>query len=284
MTTVTPTAPASVPAGPGHAHRGVPGVRVTQARVVKSEWTKLRSLRSTSYSMLAAVVIIIGLGILISATRASHWDSEGPGDKAGFDATTTSLSGIYLAQLAVGVLGVLAFSGEYATGMIRATLGAVPRRLPVLWAKAGVFAVVTFGLTAAACVVAFLGGQSALSSKHIEVSFSHPGVVRAVLGAAVYLTLVGLLGVALGAMLRATAGGIATLFGLLLVLPLIVHFLPSQWSDHIDKYLPSNAGLSVVNVVRDPSQLSPGAGIAVFAAYVVVAIAGAAFVLTRRDA
>lgn len=276
--TVTPTASA------GPAHRGASGIRVTQARVVRSEWTKLRSLRSTSYSMLAAVVIIIGLGILISAARAAHWDSEGPGDKAGFDATTTSLSGIYLAQLAVGVLGVLVFSGEYATGMIRATFGAVPRRLPVLWAKAGVFATVTFVLTMAACVVAFLGGQAALSSKHIDVSFSHPGVVRAVFGAALYLTLVGLLGVALGAMLRATAGGIATLFGLLLVLPLIVHFLPSQWSVHIDKYLPSNAGLSVVNVVRDPSQLSPWAGIAVFALYVVVAVAGAAVVLNRRDA
>jgi ABC-type transport system involved in multi-copper enzyme maturation permease subunit len=277
MTAVTVSPPVAAPGGD-------PRPRITQTRVLRSEWTKLRSLRSTLFTLLAALTFVVGLGILISWGRASHWASESPADRLGFDATNTSLSGIYLAQLAIGVLGVLAFSGEYATGMIRATLGAVPKRLPVLWAKAGVFAAVTFVLMTVAAVAAFLGGQAMLSSQHIQTSLSHPGVVTAVLGAGLYLTVVGLLGVALGALLRSTAGGIATLFGILLVLPLIVHFLPSAWSRHIDKYLPSNAGQSIINVVHDPSAMHPWNGFFLFLGYAVIAIAASAFVLVRRDA
>ncbi|MGF7238280.1 MAG: ABC transporter permease [Frankia sp.] len=277
MTTITAT-------GAAATHRSPVRPRVTQARVVRSEWTKLRSLRSTLFTLLAAVIFVVGLGILISWGRASHWNQEGPGDRLGFDPTNTSLAGTYLAQLAIGVLGVLAFSGEYATGMIRATLGAVPKRLPVLWAKAGVFAVVTFVLMTVAAFVAFLGGQAMLSSKHIQTTLSHPGVLTAVIGAGLYLTVVGLLGVALGALLRSTAGGIATLFGILLVLPLIVHFLPSNWSRHIDKYLPSNAGQSIINVVHDPSTMRPWNGFFLFLGYAVIAVVAAAFVLVRRDA
>ncbi len=277
MTTITAAASATSHSAPGRP-------RLTQARIVRSEWTKLRSLRSTLFTLLAAVLFVVGLGILISWGRASHWSQESPGDRFGFDPTNTSLSGTYLAQLAIGVLGVLAFSGEYATGMIRATLGAVPKRLPVLWAKAGVFAVVTFVLMTIAAIVAFLGGQAMLSAKHIQTNLTHPGVLTAVIGAGLYLTVVGLLGVALGALLRSTAGGIATLFGILLVLPLIVHFLPSNWSRHIERYLPSNAGQSIINVVHDPSAMQPWTGFFLFLGYAVIAVAAAALVLVRRDA
>src|SRR6476660_7344573 len=121
--------------------------KVTQARVVLSEWTKLRSLRSTGFSLLAAVVFILGIAVLVPSVIVAHWPPPDARGAAGFDPTWRSLAGIFLAQLAVGVLGVLFITGEYATGMIRATLAAVPARLPVLWGKAAVFAAVTLALT-----------------------------------------------------------------------------------------------------------------------------------------
>jgi ABC-type transport system involved in multi-copper enzyme maturation permease subunit len=260
------------------------GYQVTHRRVLVSEWTKLRSLRSTLFSLLAAIVFVVALGCLISWARAHHWDQESPFERLRFDPTKVSLSGVFLAQLAIGVLGVLTFSGEYGTGMIRATITAVPHRLPVLWAKAVVFAVVTFVLMTVSSFAAFLLGQAMLSSRHIETTLGHSGVLTAVLGGGLYLTVVGLLGVALGALLRSTAGGIATLFGVLLVLPLIVHFLPSTWSDNIDPYLPSSAGQAILSVVRDPASMAPWNGFALFCGYAAVLLAGAAVVLRRRDA
>ena len=285
MSTPTLTSGRSDPIARG----GVAVHPVNQVRVIRSEWTKLRSLRSTVYSLLAAFLIVVGLGILISAARASHLANESLADRLTFDATSTSLSGVFLAQLAIGVLGVLLMTGEYATGMNRATFAAVPRRLPVLWAKAIVYAVVAVILMLIATFVAFLGGQATFKNKTIdgrliEAHLSQPGVTRAVIGAALYLTVVGLLGLALGALLRNTAGAIATLFGLLLILPLIVHFLPSSWSDKIDKYLPSSAGQAVINVVRDHNSLSPWTGFAVFCGYTALALIAAAVMLLRRDA
>lgn len=271
-TATSPLAPSGVDVSP-----------VSQVRVIRSEWMKVRSLRSTIWSLLAAFLMVAGLGILISIARASHIDHESLTDRLTFDATATSLSGVFLAQLAVGVLGVLIMTGEYSTGMVRATFGAVPRRLPVLWAKAVVYAAVAFVLMVIAAFIAFFGGQAAFSSKHLDVSISDPGVLRAVIGAALYLTVVGLFGLALGSLIRSTAGGIATLFGLLLVLPIITLFLPENWRNDINKYLPGQAGQAVLSVVQDHNSLSPWSGFGVFCAYVAVAMAGAAVLLVRRD-
>jgi ABC-2 type transport system permease protein len=257
--------------------------RVTQARVVQSEWTKLRSLRSSVLSLLAAVVFILGFSALVPAVIAAHWPPRDPADLLSFDPTAVSLAGVFLAQLAIGVLGVLLITGEYATGMIRATFAAVPRRLPVLWAKAAVFAAAALAVTVPAVIVAFLIGQSILSSQHIQTSLGQPGVLRAVIGTALYLTVVGVLGLALGALLRNTAGAIATLFGSLFVLPVIVHFLPSTWSDHINKYLPSEAGQAMTRVHHEGNTLSPWLGLLVFVLYVVVALVAAAVMMRRRD-
>src|SRR5229473_3532244 len=136
MTQAATTAPAA----------GQQTLRVTQPRVLLSEWTKFGSLRSTVYTLLAAVVLSIGIGALFSAVSASQYHTFSPADKASFDPVSTSLSGMMFAQLAIGVLGVLLISGEYSTGMIRSSLTAVPRRLPVLWAKLGVFAGVAFAV------------------------------------------------------------------------------------------------------------------------------------------
>ncbi|MEW1955310.1 ABC transporter permease subunit [Terrabacter sp. NPDC080008] len=258
--------------------------KVTQARVILSEWTKLRSLRSTVFSMLAAVVFIIGLAILVPSVTVAHWPPHDAREAAGFDPTSRSLAGIFLAQLAVGVLGVLLITGEYATGMIRATLAAVPSRLPVLWAKAIVFAAVTLVVTVPSVVVAFLIGQSILKGKDLQTALGDPGVLRAVIGSALYLTVVGLLGLGLGALLRNTAGAISALFGVLFVLPIIVRFLPSSWSDPIGKYLPSTVGEAVTHVHPDPTALAPWTGFALFCGYAAIVLLAAAFRLRRRDA
>jgi len=246
---------------------------------------KFRSLRSTLFSLLAAVVCTVGLGILISALRANDFKQHGVlKGIGGFDPTAHSLRGLYLAQLAIGVLGVLVITGEYSTGMVRATFAAVPRRLPVLWAKIAVFSVVVFVVSFVASLVAFLAGQAFLGTAHVGVSLGSPGAARAVLGGALYLTITGLLAVGLGFVLRNTAGAIATLFGLLLVLPVIAQALPSSWYDDVYKYLPMPAGGQIMTTVTDRTLLSPWAGLGVFAVYAVVAVAAGAFVLKRRDA
>ncbi len=274
------TTPATTMAVPAYSARQ----RVSQIRVVRSEWTKLWSLRSTVWSLAAAVVLIVGAGVLAAMARASNWPPRNPAAIASFDPTAVSLTGVYLAQFAIGVLGVLIITGEYSTGMIRSSLAAVPRRLPVLWGKIIAFALTTLALCVPAVIAAFLAGQQAFSGHHIGVTLSHPGSLRAVLGSALFLTAVGILGLGLGALLRNTAAAMASLFGLLLVIPIMVGFLPRGWADRVSKYLPYSAGTSITNANADPSALAPWTGLGVFCLYVVVALALAAWQLRRRDA
>jgi predicted anti-sigma-YlaC factor YlaD len=257
--------------------------RVSQLGVFKSEWTKLYSLRSTRYALLATVLMTIGFGIIASAATVSRWGSMTAADKASFDPLSTSLLGVSFGVLSIGVLGVMLIAGEYTTGMIRSTMTAVPKRLPVLWGKAGVYAVVAFVLAVPSALVAFFAGQAILSGKHLQIAFSHPGVAGAVLGAAGYLTLVGLFAMGLAAILRNTAAGIATFAGVMFVLPPLISILPSSIANSIDPYLPSNAGQAMMQIGQHAHTLSPGAGLAVFAGYVVAVIAAAAVLLVKRD-
>ncbi|MET9527288.1 ABC transporter permease subunit [Streptomyces coeruleorubidus] len=266
----------------GSAGRHTGGLRVTFPRVVNMEWIKLRSLRSTLYTLTITVALVIGLGLLFSSLVGS---GQGPGEDDFGDPTSISLGGVMLASLAVAVLGVLMSAGEYATGSIRATLAAVPSRLPVLWGKVIVFAVVSFVLMFVAALGAFLAGQSVLSSRDMATAaLSDPGVFRALTGAAVYLTGAGLIGLAVGVLLRNTAGAITTVVGALFVLPGVIQLLPSSWNDAIGPYLPSNAANAFMSVQTSGDSLSSGSGLAVFAVYVVVLLAGAAILLKRRDA
>jgi ABC-type transport system involved in multi-copper enzyme maturation permease subunit len=255
---------------------------VSQVRVLTSEWVKLRSLRSSAYTLLAGFVAMILLGCVVGWATNSHWSRIDPEERAHFSPIDSSLAGYHLAQLAIVVLGVLLITGEYATGMVRATFGAVPTRLPVLWAKAVLFAGVTFVVTVVAAVLAFVGGQHFLASHGTSLSATH--AVRDVLGVALYLTLIGVLAVACGFVVRSTAGGIAALFGLLLVLPGIGQVLPTSWQRHTLPYLPSNAGASIFTEHTDPGMLTPGPGLLVLAIWVVAALALAAVLLNRRDA
>jgi ABC-type transport system involved in multi-copper enzyme maturation permease subunit len=259
------------------------GGRVTQLRVALSEWTKLRSLRSTVYTLLVTAIVTIGFGALASAITASRWTSMAPADKAEFDPLATSLVGVNFGVLAIGVLGVLLITGEYSTGMIRSTFAAVPKRLPVLWAKAGVYSLVGLAVAVPSTLIAFFAGQAFLSSQHIQISFSHSGVPGAVLGSALYLMLVGLLGLGLGAILRNTAAGIAAFAAIMFVVPPLVSILPASTANAIDPYLPSNAGSAIMKIGHQAHSLSPWVGLAVFAGYAVLSIAVAALTLRRRD-
>lgn len=254
--------------------------------ILRSEWVKLRSLRSSWISLLVAAVVTIGLGVLFSALRG-HDLAQHSGRFAGevFDPAETSLRGIYLAQVAIGVLGVLLITGEYSTGMIRASLTAVPRRTPVLLAKAVVYAVASYVVAVFATIIAFVAGQAALSSYGFGISLSSPGALRAVFGGALYLMIVGLLGLGLGFALRNTGGAIATLFALLLILPALAQALPDSWQQHVDKYLPLTAGTQiVVTRPQGPNLLPPWLGLLVLAGYAAAALVIGWIVLRRRDA
>ena len=276
----------TAPAPDRHRPRPEPPSRLRLFRAaVRSEWTKLATVRSTMWSLLVTVAILVGLGALFCAARVSRWDRLDPGERLHFDPAGFSLNGIFLAQLAIGVLGVLVMSSEYATGQIRATFGAIPQRRLVLAAKTLVFAVVVSAVGLVACLSAFGIGQAIFTAKHAGVSLGDPGVSRAVVGGALYLAAVGVLGLGLAAVLRRTAGAIATLVGLLLVLPILVNFLPSPWNDDVAKYLPGEAGGSVFHVVqRSSAALSPWAGFAVLCAYAATALVVGAVLVDRRDA
>jgi hypothetical protein len=257
--------------------------RVTQVRVLRSEWTKLRSVPSAAWSLLAAAILIVGFGVLYSLVRLAR-PPHGAAAVAAFDPTSVSLAGVQLAQIATGVLGALLITGEYATGQVRATFAAVPRRLPVLYGKIAALTLATLALCVPAALAAFLIGQSVLAPQHLGTTLGQPGVARAVLGSGLYLAATCLLGLGLGALLRNTAGAIAALFGMLFALQLVASFLPGTWSEEATKYLPAPAGIAVTAVAPDPTSLGPWTGFGVLCAYVVVVLGLGAWRLRRADA
>lgn len=262
-----------------------PAGRVTQLRVLRSEWTKLWSLRSTRWSLLAAVVSMGALGPIIAAVQMGRWSQLRPQERLSFDSINTGVGGWHLAQLVIGVLGVVVISGEYTTGMIRSSLMAVPRRLPVLWGKLVVFGLITFVLMFAASIVSFVIVQSIVSQHHIQHTLSSPGAMRTVVGAALFLTVLSILCVGLGALLRNTAGGIAAFVFLLFVLPGISAILPSSVNNAVSPYLPLSAGTTVASHRFDnPHHLAPWTGFGLFCAYAAAAIIAAAVMMLRRDA
>jgi ABC-2 type transport system permease protein len=254
--------------------------RVDQVRVIRSEWTKLRSIPSTIWCLLATVVLVVGVGLAYATLRAAR----PPADPSTFDSTAVSLAGVQLATFAIGVLGVLLITGEYATGSIRVSLAAVPGRLPMLWGKAIAFGLVALAACVPAVLAAFLAGQSILSAEDLDIGLGEPGVVRAVLGSALFLTAVGLLGLGLGALLRNSAGGISALFGLLFAPQLVLGLMPESVSDAVYRYLPTPAGTAVSSVHQDTLTLSPWTGFALFCLYTAVVVGLAAWRLRRRDA
>lgn len=277
--TATPKTPETAQAAPAR-----PVYRVTGRRVLASEWAKLWSLRSTWITLGLGLLFLVAFGVIAanhykSGIGSAHQDP----DFASATAVSLSLFGTNFAQLALGVLGVLVTAGEYSTGMIRSSLAAVPRRLPVLWSKAAVFGLVSLVVSTVGAFVAFLVGSQMLSGTPAAMTLAHSGVVRSLLGAGLYLGLVGVLGTALGSLLRSVAGGVSVLVAALMLVPGLVSLLPSSWQDNINPYLPSQAGGSLFALTHDSTTLSPGAGLLVFLGWTVLALAGAAYRLLRSD-
>jgi ABC-type transport system involved in multi-copper enzyme maturation permease subunit len=278
MSTVTAPveAPGAAPARPAH--------RVTGRRVLASEWAKLWSLRSTWITLGLGLLFLVAFGLIAASRYKSGVDSGNLDDDfASSSAVSLSLFGTNFAQLALGVLGVLVTAGEYSTGMIRSTLAAVPRRLPVLWAKAAVYGLVALVAGTVGAFVAFGFGSGIVDGTPAAMGLGHAGVVRSLLGAGLYLGLVGVIGTALGALLRSVAGGISVLVAVLIMLPGLISLLPSSWQDDISPCLPSEAGASMFALTHEGSTLSPGTGLLVFAGWTALALAGAAYRLVRRD-
>jgi ABC-2 type transport system permease protein len=261
-----------------------PASRVTLGRVVRSEWTKLRTLRSTWITLGAAALLTVGLSGAFGYgyNGAIQAGEVQPTTAEGLDVAFLALD---LYALVIGVFGVLQMSGEYGSGMIRASLAAVPRRLPLLWAKALVLVAVTGVLSLAVCSASFLVSQSFVGSD--GAALSDPGVARAILGAAAYPVAMGLLGLGLGGILRHTATAITVFVAALLIVPgLLPAALSEKLEDAIVPYLPVLAGQAMYAL--EPGGpfklLSPGAGAAVLAAYVTATLAGGAALLRQRDA
>ena len=275
MSTATATRPAIDPARPQSTAR----TNVTFPRVVSSEWIKFWTLRSSWITLLSAFAALILIGTLIGYNTGKNFAGLAPEDAA----PSGAMQGYFLGQLLIGVLGVLFVSGEYSTGMIRSTLAAVPKRLPVLLAKAVVFGTIALVTMVVAALLAFTGAQAFLSHYGHGSALTDPGVLRVVVGTGVYLALIGLLGGALGWILRNTAGGIATLVGLLLVVPVLLEVLPWQWLKDIGKFLPGQAGGSFISSFQAPNTLAPWTGLGVFVIWVLAALGGAAVLLKRRD-
>ncbi|WP_369250417.1 ABC transporter permease [Streptomyces sp. R41] len=282
MSTMTVT-DSSAPAPVGTPR---PQYKVTGRRVLRSEWAKLCSLRSTWITLGLGLLFLIAFGVIAAAHYKSELNSGRPlrPDDAGATALSLSLFGTNFAQLALGVLGVLVTAGEYSTGMIRSTLAAVPRRLPVLWSKAAVFGLVALAVATLGAFIAFPIAGGILSGTSADLTLSDSGVVRSLLGAGLYLGLVGVIGTALGALLRSVAGGIAVLVATLMLVPGLISLLPTSWQDNISPYLPSNAGESMFALTHDSTALSPTAGLLVFLVWTALALAGAAYRLVRTDA
>ncbi|MEU4115218.1 ABC transporter permease [Kitasatospora sp. NPDC028055] len=283
MTTIAPSQTPSTASGQRPAR---PAHKVTAARVLRSEWAKLWSLRSTWITLGLALLFLVAFGLIAAFQFKSRITSGRPMDRdfANSSALSLSLFGTNFAQLALGVLGVLVAAGEYSTGMIRSTLAAVPRRLPVLWSKAAVYGVIALVLGTVGVFAAFTADSGILSGTRAAMTLSDPGVVRGLFGAGLYLGLVGVIGVALGALLRSVAGGIAVLVASLMLIPGLTSLLPTSWQSHISPYLPSHAGEAMFALHHDSTTLSPTAGLLVFLGWTVLALAGAAVRLVRSDA
>jgi ABC-type transport system involved in multi-copper enzyme maturation permease subunit len=269
------------PAGPDHraAFRAA-----TFGDVLRSEWTKLRSVRSTFWALTVTVVLGIGLGAVISAATAHSYAKFSVSQKLSWDPTGVSGAGMAIAQLAIAVLGVLAISSEYSSGMIRTSLIAVPKRGRVLAAKSLVFAGVTFVVGEVTTFVAFFAGQALISGHAPHAALGDPGAARAVVGGGLYLAALAVLSVAAGALLRHPAAAIAAMMAVVLVLPLIAEALPDSWRNPVTELWPTQAGNQITSVYHSAHTLQPWPGFGVMCLFVAIVYAIAWTLLDRRDA
>jgi len=252
--------------------------------VLRSEWTKLRSVRSTFWALTVTVVLGIGLGTAVSAAAAHGYARSSASSKLSWDPTGYSQTGVAIASLAIAVLGVLCIGSEYSSGMIRTSLTAVPKRGRVLAAKSLVLGSVTFVVGEATGFAAFFAGQALISGHAPTAALGDPGVARAVAGAGLYLTALAVLSVAAGTLLRHPAAAIACLMAVLLVLPGIAQALPDSWRNPVTEFWPTLAGGDLTSVHHAAHTLPPWDGFGVMCLFTAIVYAIALTLLNRRDA
>ena len=277
--TTSPARPRAVPAC-GH--------RAGLAGTLRSEFTKIRSVRSTYWTLFMLVVAGIAWSVASCAGEASHWLQMSAADRAGFDPAQASVIGLaLLGQLVIVVLGALAITSEYSTGMIRASLTVMPRRGVLYGAKAAVLTAVALIIAVVTSFVSFFTGQYLLRSTHVATTVSQPNVLRAVLASALYVAMCGLFAFGLGAIVRTTAGAITAAFGLLFLVPQLGKALPSAWYADVVRWLPGGDVINAITSTRSqniPHLFSAWGEFAVFGGYTVVVLAAGAVLFRRRDA
>jgi ABC-2 type transport system permease protein len=300
MTSVSPPAPATVLPAPLPAHRAGFG------GLLLAEWTKIRTVRSTVWTLIIFAVVSMGLtGLLTWLTLNALNNGRRRASAGGIITDPVNFilgTGLGLGQLAICVLGVLVITSEYSTGAIRSSLLAVPRRYPVILAKGLVFAALVIVVGEIVAFASFFIGQAlvnghvvtlhgvqaghVISVNHtITVALSQPGVLRAVVGSGLYLTVLGLFALAIGGLIRHTAGAITAVIGMVLVIFPLAGLLPDSWGAHVHAYLPTVAGQLITSDKTTGGQLlSPWQGFGVFCAWTVLLLAGAILLLQRRDA
>jgi ABC-2 type transport system permease protein len=275
MTATLQPTPAPAPAPirkPGFGH------------ALASEWTKIRTVKSTVWTLLAAVIVTVGFSVLIAWATVANWNKATASEKASFDSVSNSLAGVYMGLLALGVLGAMAITAEYSTGMIRTSLTALPNRPVFLTAKALILVVVAFVAGVVAAFGAYLLSQMVYGTKHLNVALGDDGVLRSVIGGGLYLTIVALFALGIGTILRHTAGSITVVVALLFVLPMFSPLLPGDWGRTIRKLLPSNAGGAIMSPHRQSDMLAPWTGFAVFCLYTAIVLVAAFALFQKRDA
>ena len=293
-TKTTETTAAEMPAAPASPANGAPapgaassGHGLSAAGLLRSEWIKLRSVRSTAWSYALLVLVSLALAAVMSSTldlQGADASMIPAADQAIFIAQTATF-GVFFGQLIVAVLGVLTITGEYSTGMIRSTLTAVPRRLPALAAKAAVL----FGATFVVGLVANLGSYAVsslvLSQQGLGVSIADPAVFLPVLGGALYLALIAVFALGVGTIVRSGAGGIAVVLGIVLLLPMVLQLIASPWAAAVLPYLVSNAGINMFGLMSfSQVPIEWWVNLLVVLGWLAVSLVGAAAVLKRRDA
>jgi len=248
--------------------------------VIASEWIKVTTVRSTWWSLVAAFVLTVAFGALLSWGVATSWD---PQEMGGIDAVSTSLAGTLFGELALVVFGVLFITAEYSSGGIRATLVSVPKRSRVVVAKTIVVAGVALVASLVIVFVSFFVGQALLAAEGLNVGLGDPNVLRALVGSALYLTAAALFGLGIGLVVRSSGGGITAAIAGLIVLPSLSGLLPGQWGQNIGKFITTNAGRPITLVETNPDSLGPWVGYAVFVGWAVALLVIGTIALRRRD-
>ncbi len=266
------------------AASALPAGRYGLSGLLRSEWTKLRSVRSTMWTLGLTLVIGVTVSVIATASTRANWSSMSPASRTGFDPIGTSLVGVVFGQLTIGILGVLAMSAEYGTGTIRATFAAAPRRPLMLAAKAAVFGLVALVVSEIVAFGSFLVGQALLSAPATHATLSTPGAWRAVIGSGLFLCLIGLFSLGLATIIRHTAGAISAFAAILLVLPLIARALPPGLNHDVARFLPGQIGANMASGSPIAYSFAPWSGLAVLAGYTVALLALSAVLLVKRDA